>query len=77
VAVTVYTVPNCPACDATKRFLERRGIPYQTASFEASDHAQGLAARHGYRVAPVVEAGPATWCGFRPDLIGALKFDSQ
>ncbi len=27
--VTIYTIPNCPECQAVKEFLEERGVAFQ------------------------------------------------
>lgn len=70
--VTVYTMPACPRCEATKRALARAGVFFETVDLASRpDLAEGLKAR-GFREAPVVVAGELAWCGFRPDLIRAL-----
>lgn len=71
-SVTVYTMPACPRCEATKRALARAGVVFETVDLVSRpDLAEELKAR-GFREAPVVVAGELAWCGFRPDLIRAL-----
>lgn len=76
MTVTVYTADHCPACLATCKWLEKRGIPY-TVGTVTSDAARALIERHHFRAAPIVEAGQAAWSGFRPDLIDRLNLTEK
>lgn len=81
--LTVYTLPACGQCFATKRFLEGKNMPFtlvdlSTAPAEEASHIRAL----GYTQAPVVIFTDASnmqhhWYGFRPDLlteaVAALK----
>lgn len=71
--VTVYTIPACPQCDTTKRFLERADISYTVIDMskdaEAHDFVKGL----GYTQAPVVSFEGKHWSGFRFEELNALK----
>lgn len=71
VAIIVYSRVGCVPCLATVRALEARGLAFQ---IESADHprAQELAAAHGYRSAPIVEADGRSWSGFRPDEIAKI-----
>ncbi|MGP9796174.1 glutaredoxin domain-containing protein [Halomonas sp. 86] len=69
--IKIYTTPNCPQCDATKRTLEKRGIEYRQMAF--TDSVRDRFYADGHRQLPIVEAGSETWSGFRPDLIAALE----
>lgn len=72
---TIYTVPNCPACDATKRTLDRAGIDYDLVDLsQYPDLAQEFRDL-GHAQGPVVVTGPDPqdiWHGFRPDRLTAL-----
>tara|TARA_R100001039_G_C1848816_1_gene108893 strand:- start:1771 stop:1998 length:228 start_codon:yes stop_codon:yes gene_type:complete len=70
--VIVYTKPSCPACYATKRALDKRGIPYQVIDVTQSPEALSAVKALGYRAMPVVTVGDEHWCDFRPDLIETL-----
>ncbi len=72
-AVTIYTLPACVQCDATKRALDRKGIPYIAIDLSQDESALVMVRGLGYQSAPVVIAGDAHWAGFRPDRIGALS----
>lgn len=73
MTVTVYDKPNCTACEATKRWLDRRGIPYETKRLSPASPVMELAAANGWTSAPIVVAGASSWSGFRPDLIDKIK----
>ena len=72
MAVTIYTLPNCPACDHTKKWMERRGISYEVKRLSESVTAMELATVRGWTTAPIVIAGAESWNGFRPDLIDLI-----
>lgn len=72
-AVTVYAKGHCPQCDATRRRLDRLGIPYLTVVLDDDPGMAAALADEGYRQAPVVKTGRGCWSGYRPDLIDALK----
>lgn len=73
--VTVYTQDNCQQCNATKRTLDKYGVPY-TAEL-ATNHLDVVAwaKQEGMGSAPVVMVHDVTgqlvaaWSGFRPDKI--------
>lgn len=71
--LTVYTTPGCTNCDATRKALTRRALPYRTVDLttnpEALDYVRGL----GYTQAPVCVTDTGEhWSGFRPDRLTAL-----
>lgn len=71
--VTVYTTKNCAACEATKKWLDRRGVPYRVEWLKGSLEAMELAQAHGYTAAPIVVSGSVSWAGFRADLIDKIE----
>lgn len=71
--VTVYTTKNCAACEATKKWLDRRGVPYRVEWLKGSLEAMELAQAHGYTAAPIVVSGGESWSGFRADLIDKIE----
>ncbi len=73
MTVTVYTKPDCPACDATKKYLDRDSIPYSTVDVSTDENAYELVKSLGYSYTPVVVSGNVHWSGFRPDKIASLK----
>jgi len=71
--ITVYTKPACAQCEATRKYLERHEIAYDTVDLAADDQARDYVVNTlGYISAPVVVAGDEHWVGFKPDRIRAL-----
>lgn len=72
--VVVYTKPACQPCRATKKRMEKLGVPFD--ELDIRDHLDYVRSL-GYQEAPVVEVdcgdgATAHWSGFRPDHIDAV-----
>lgn len=52
--ITVYTLPRCVQCTATKRWLDKRGIEYTTVDLTQSPDDYAAVKALGYNAAPVV-----------------------
>jgi glutaredoxin-like protein NrdH len=52
--ITVYTSPGCQPCKATKRWLDKRGVEYQTVDVSQSPADLEALKELGYNAAPVV-----------------------
>lgn len=72
--VTVYSKENCAACQQTKRFLEREGIPYKEVNLSQVPELVEKFKAEGFMAAPVVVTPHKTWCGFRLDELKALTY---
>jgi glutaredoxin-like protein NrdH len=73
MSVTLYTLPNCPQCTATKLYLDKYEITHSTIDLSNDAEASAYINSLGYKQAPVVVAGEAHWSGFRPDKIFSLS----
>ena len=76
--VTVYTVPNCSSCEAVKRFLDKRGVPFTEKNVREDPAALAeMQARANVRIAPVTMIGEQGFLGTfedqRPLLEAALR----
>lgn len=72
--VTVYTLPSCVQCDSTKKYLDRKGIIYETVDLSQDPQAMERVRELGYTQAPVVECETSHWSGFRMgELDGLVK----
>ena len=70
--VTLYSKPNCPQCDLTKRDMDILGIEYETVDLtERQDQLERLISL-GHRSAPVVETDRETWSGYDQEKIKGL-----
>lgn len=75
--VTVYTTTACPQCTATKRQLDKLGVPYTEINIEHDEEARRRVTDMGFVAAPVVVAGDDAWSGFRYERLGALAKDAS
>jgi glutaredoxin-like protein NrdH len=71
--VTVYTQPNCQPCRATRRWLDKRGIEYDTIDVTQNLDAYEAVKAMGHQQSPVVytqtSTGDVSWSGFKPTLL--------
>ncbi|MDO4665537.1 MAG: glutaredoxin-like protein NrdH [Actinomycetaceae bacterium] len=72
MTVTVFSKPMCVQCDATKRALKRKGVPFSEVDLTKDADALEQVKSLGYVQAPVVMAGQDHWSGYRPDKIKAV-----
>jgi glutaredoxin-like protein NrdH len=79
ISVIIYTTgPDCMQCWATRKALDRAGIPFTTVDLKDPGNAEArefVTSELGYSQAPVVlvdEEPENHWSGFRPDLISRL-----
>ena len=71
--VTVYTLPSCPQCEMTKKFLTREGIEFDVVDLSEDEASTELVKSWGYASAPVVQVGDVHWSGFKLDMLKAIK----
>jgi glutaredoxin-like protein NrdH len=69
---TVYTLPSCVQCDATKRFLTKKGIEYKIVDLSIDSDAYEYIKGLGFTAAPIVVSGNDSWSGFNPDKLSAI-----
>lgn len=74
--ITIYTKRNCPACEATKKAMDRAGLDYEVIDVSDSAGWQQALRECDFRQMPVVQVTDdedcQSWEGFRPDLIKQL-----
>jgi glutaredoxin-like protein NrdH len=76
---TVYSLPDCVQCTATKLYLKKRGVEYDEVNLTQDNDAWELATKTlGYKSAPVVVVRDGDdnivghWNGFSPEKIEKL-----
>ena len=71
--LTVYTTPNCPGCEMTKRQLDKAGVVYEAVDLSGRSDLVEQFRAEGLRQAPVIETsdGQRT-AGFDPSRIKAI-----
>jgi glutaredoxin-like protein NrdH len=70
--VTVYSNPNCQACEQTKRFLTVKGVSFESKMIQDSPEVFALIEEKRYKSAPVVVVEGDSWSGFRLDKLSEL-----
>jgi len=71
--VTVYTLPACPQCETTKRYLQKEFIEFEEVKLQEDTGAYEMIRAKGFTQAPIVMAGEEAWSGFRLDKLLELK----
>jgi len=71
--IAVYTKPNCPQCDQTKRWLDRNDIPYVPLDVTTDGVIVEALKALGFQSLPVVDTGKERWSGFNPEKLKTLK----
>ncbi|MHA3903657.1 glutaredoxin family protein [Castellaniella sp. WN] len=72
MAITVYSKPNCPQCELTKRDMDILGIEYETVDLTQRQDQLERLIDLGHRSAPVVETDRGTWSGYDQEKIKGL-----
>jgi glutaredoxin len=62
--VTLYTSADCAPCDAARRLLQQRGVPYAEKRIASNEDIQALERLVGSRVVPSVTIGAQPLRGF-------------
>lgn len=52
--IVVYSTPLCPPCEALKRFLAKRGVPFVAKDLMMDADAAELVEGQGIRISPVL-----------------------
>ncbi len=63
--IVIYSVPNCDACDLTRNYLSKRGLPFSEKDVsENADNQQELKERSGALTVPAVAIGKQLVSGY-------------
>ena len=71
--LTVYTTPDCPGCQMTRRQLDKAGVAYEAVDLSGRPDLVAQFREEGLLQAPIIETsdGQRT-AGFNPDRIKAI-----
>ena len=67
--ITIYSKPNCMACNFSKKYLEDKGIEFKEINVFEDDKALAMLRDKGYSEMPVVDICGNIHTGFRPELL--------
>lgn len=71
--LTVYTTPDCPGCQMTKRQLDKAGVAYEAVDLSGRPDLVERFRSEGLLQAPIIETGDGQrTAGFNPDRIKAI-----
>ena len=70
--ITLWTKPNCPQCEMTKKVFDQEQIIYQVKRLDKSPKATERFIEMGFMSAPIVETDDRRWAGFRISKIRSL-----
>ena len=64
--ITIYSKPNCQACDLTKTWLDNNNLPYESINAYEDADAMAELQKHGFMSFPVVTVNgfDRAWTGF-------------
>lgn len=64
--ITVYSLPHCPNCDKSKKYLANKNANYQEIDLSTNTDALARVKGMGFTQAPIIEQGDAIHTGFSP-----------
>ena len=67
--VTVYSKPNCMACNFTKKYLNEKGIEFKEINVFEDNEALAMLRDKGFSQMPVVSIEGEFHTGFQPNLL--------
>jgi len=70
--VTLYTMKNCPGCDAGRQMLTNRGIPFMEKTVSTNEDNDKVRSISGGNQLPVIVIGRNKQVGFEPTQWGSL-----
>ncbi len=71
--VIVFSTPTCPYCQAAKRYLQQRGVPFEDEDVSQNIiAAQYMVQRSGQQGVPVIQVGNEIVVGFDRARLDAL-----
>ena len=70
--VTVYSKPNCMACNFSKKYLEDKGVEFKEINVFKDAEALAMLRDKGFSEMPVVDINGEKHTGFRPDILAKV-----
>ena len=67
--ITIYSKPNCMACNFAKKYLDNKGVPFKEIDVFKDKEALAMLRDKGIAEMPVVSIDGEFHTGFRPELL--------
>ena len=71
--ITVYSKPNCMACNFSKKYLEDRGVEFEEIDVFKNAEALAMLRDKGFSQMPVVSIDGEFHTGFQPNILAKVK----
>ena len=67
--ITIYSKPNCMACNFSKKYLEDKGVEFEEINVFEDAEALAMLRDKGFSQMPVVVINGEFHTGFQPNLL--------
>ena len=71
--ITIYSKPNCMACNFSKKYLEDKGVEFKEIDVFEDAEALAMLREKGFSQMPVVVINGEFHTGFRPDVLSKVN----
>ena len=71
--ITIYSKPNCMACNFSKKYLEDKGVEFKEINVFEDDKALAILRDKGFSQMPVVDVNGEFHTGFQPNILAKVK----
>lgn len=71
--ITVYSKPNCMACNFSKKYLEDKGVEFREINVFEDKEALAMLRDKGISEMPAVDIDGEFHTGFRPEILAKVE----
>ena len=71
--ITIYSKPNCMACNFSKKYLEDKGVEFKEINVFEDKEALAMLRDKGIAEMPAVDINGEFHTGFRPDVLSKVN----
>ena len=71
--ITIYSKPNCMACNFTKKYLDDKGVPFEEIDVFKNAEALAMLRDKGFSQMPVVSIDGEFHTGFQPNILAKVE----
>ena len=71
--ITIYSKPNCMACNFSKKYLEDKGVPFEEIDVFEDAESLAMLRDRGFSQMPVVRIDGEFHTGFQPNILAKVE----
>ena len=71
--ITIYSKPNCMACNFSKKYLEDKGVEFKEINVFEDKEALAMLRDKGIAEMPAVDINGEFHTGFQPNVLSKVK----